>query len=85
MSSVLDDVLEGFEPSPQIVSVMAGTKPAAVLGIDIGTSGVRASLFDDCGKEIEGAGVRLQRSTLDDVALINAEEAIELVSKTIDA
>ena len=85
MSSVLDDVLEGFEPSPQIVSMMAGTRPAAVLGIDIGTSGVRASLFDDRCKEIEGAAVRLQRSTLDDVALINADEGLELVSQTIDA
>lgn len=82
---MLDDVLEGFEPSPQMVSVMAGTKPAAVLGIDIGTSGVRASLFDDRGKEIDGAAVRLQRSTLDDVALINADEGLELVWQTIDA
>jgi gluconokinase len=85
MSSVLDDVLEGFEPSPQMVSVMAGTKPAAVLGIDIGTSGVRASLFDDRGEEMDGAAVRLQRSTLDDVALINADEGLELVWQTIDA
>ena len=85
MSSVLDDVLEGFKPSPQIVSVMAGTKPAAVLGIDVGTSGVRASLFDDRGHELDGAAVRLQRSTLDDVAMIDADDSVELVAQTIDA
>ncbi len=50
MSSVLDNVLEGFEPSPELVSVMAGSKTAAVLAVDIGTSGVRASLFDEFGR-----------------------------------
>lgn len=82
---MLDEVLEGFEPSPQIVSVMAGSKPAVVLGIDIGTSGVRASLFDERGHEIEGAGVRLQRSALDDHAMIDADDGVELVAQTIDA
>ena len=82
---MLDDVLEGLEPSPQIVSVMAGTKPAAVLGIDVGTSGVRASLFDDRGQEIDGAAVRLQRSALDDLAMIDADDSVELVAQTIDA
>jgi len=85
MSSVLDEVLEGFEPSPQIVSVMAGSKPAAVLGVDIGTSGVRASLFDKRGHEFAGAGVRLRRSALDDIAMIDAEDGVDLVAQTIDA
>lgn len=85
MSSVLDEVLEGFEPSPQIVSVMAGSKPAVVLGVDIGTSGVRASLFDERGHEIAGAGVRLRRSALDDFAMIDAEDGVALVARTIDA
>lgn len=85
MSSVLDEVLEGFEPSPQIVSVMAGSKSAVVLGVDIGTSGVRASLFDERGREIEGASVRLQRSALDDFAVIDADDGLELVAQTIDA
>ncbi len=75
MSSVLDEVLEGFEPSPELVSVMAGSKRAAVLAMDIGTSGVRASLFDERGREIEGASVRIQQtfSEIDDLAVTDAE------------
>lgn len=84
MSSVLDEVLEGFEPSPQIVSVMAGSHPAAVLGLDIGTSGVRAALFDERGYEIEDACVRLPRSALDDVTTLNAEENVALIATAID-
>src|SRR5438034_605616 len=87
MSSVLDEVVEGFEPSPELVSVMAATKPAAILGLDIGTSGVRAALFDDDGREIEGASVRLQRPLLDsgDFARMDADETVALVAQSIDA
>jgi gluconokinase len=84
MSSVLDEFLEGFEPSPQIVSVMAGARPATVLGLDIGTSGVRAALFDEQGGEIQDASVRLSRSPLDDLTLLDAEESLALVVRTID-
>ena len=84
MSSVLDEVLEGFEPSPQIVSVMAGSRPATVLGLDIGTSGVRAALFDEHGVEIQDASVRLVRSALDDVTTLDADESVTLIAKAID-
>ena len=84
MSSVLDEVLEGFEPSPQIVSVMAGARPATVLGLDIGTSGVRAALFDEQGVEIEDASVRLARSALDDVTMLDADDSVTLIAKAID-
>jgi gluconokinase len=87
MSSVLDEALEGFEPSPELVSVMAGSKTAAVLAVDIGTSGVRASLFDDQGFEIEGATVRVQQtlSEMSELAVTDAEASFELVAQTIDA
>ncbi len=86
MSTLLDEVRESLEPSPEVVSVMAGSKPAAVLALDIGTSGVRASLFDEKGSEIDGATVRLQsrRSYGDDLALTDAEACFELVAETID-
>jgi len=45
MSSVVDEVVEGVEPSLDVVSVMAGVKPAVLLSLDVGTSGVRAALF----------------------------------------
>ncbi|MEP6922164.1 MAG: gluconokinase [bacterium] len=86
MSSVLDEVLEGFELSPQIVFVMAGSKSAAVLGLDIGTSGVRAALFAENGSEIEGASVRLARtgSPLEELAVTDAAASLELVTSAID-
>lgn len=87
MSSVLDEVLEGFEPSPALVSVMAVSKAASVLAVDIGTSGVRASLFDESGREIDGASVRIPQtfSEIGELALIDADAGFELVTQTIDA
>lgn len=86
MSSVLDAVVEGFEPSPQFVSVMAGSRTATLLALDIGTSGVRASLFDERGREIDDASVRLQqtRSDFNDFALMDAAAVLALAIKTID-
>ena len=87
MSAVLDEVLEGFEPLPELVSVMAGSKTPTVLALDIGTSGVRASLFDERGNEMAGAPVRLQtrHSAIDDLAIADADATVSLVAKTIDA
>src|SRR3954465_12240511 len=47
MSSVLDEV----EPAP----VTKRTNASVVLSIDVGTSGVRAALFDERGNEVPGA------------------------------
>lgn len=87
MSTVLDEVLEGLEPSPELVSVMAGSKPAALLALDVGTSGVRASLFDERGREIDGATVRLQSRHFisADLAQMDADSCFELIGETIDA
>ena len=87
MSSTLDEVVERLEPSPEFVSVMAGYQPAAVLGLDIGTSGVRARLFDERGCDIHGASVRIKResSDVEDLAVTDAESSLELVTQTIDS
>ena len=84
MSSALDEVLEGFEPSPQIVSVMALSRPAVVLSLDIGTSGIRAALFDQRGKDIDGACVRQPWPAMDDPTSFNAEPRLAWIEKTID-
>ena len=84
MSSALDEVLEGFEPSPQIVSVMAQSRPAVVLGLDIGTSGFRAALFDQHGKDIDGACVRQPWLAMDDPTSFNAEPRLAWIEKAID-
>jgi gluconokinase len=60
MSNVLDQVVEVFEPMPELVSMMTGvgSKMPVLLAIDIGTSGIRAALFDERGAEIHGSAVR---------------------------
>ena len=86
MSSVLDDVIDEVEPAPNIVSVMAGTKPSMLLSLDVGTSGVRAALFDERGNEVPGARARSHRNlaTLSDFAELEADALVDEVIKTID-
>jgi gluconokinase len=85
MSSVLDDVVDEVEPAPNIVSVMAGTKPVLLLSIDVGTSGVRAALFDERGYEVHGAQVRSRRSAaVSDFAELDPDSLVDEVVKTVD-
>jgi gluconokinase len=86
MSSVLDDVIDEVEPAPGIVSVMAGIKPPMLLSIDVGTSGVRAALFDDRGNEVPGAQTRRHRNfaSLSDFAELDADGLVDEVLKSID-
>jgi gluconokinase len=85
MSNVLDEV-EGLEPFPDMVSVMAQSQTPVLLGLDIGTSGVRAGLFDERGHEIEGASVRVDRSShlSPNFATLDAEILLEQVAQTVD-
>ncbi len=87
MSQALDETVEGFEPGAELVSVMAGSRMPALLSFDIGTSGVRAALFDEKGVEINGASVRVNSRTLTFGAggLIAADLLLEQVAETIDA
>ena len=87
MSQVLDEAVERFEPSTELVSVMAGSRLPAILGLDIGTSGVRAALFDDKGGEIRSASVRINSRTLTLGAhgFIDADLLLEQVAQTLDA
>jgi gluconokinase len=88
MSNVLDEVVEGLEPLPGIVSMMAGAKTPALLGLDVGTSGVRAALFDERGGEIEGASVRVDRWSgprgAADFSMPDAETLLDQVTQTLD-
>jgi gluconokinase len=85
MSSVLDDVVDEVEPAPNIVSVMAGTKPVLLLSIDVGTSGVRAALFDVRGYEVHGAQGRSRRcAAVSDFAELDPDSLVDEVVKTVD-
>lgn len=61
---------------------------ALVLALDISTSGVRAALYDEGGREVPNAEAQLSRAlstTADGGAELGAQEAIEQVAGTIDA
>lgn len=89
MSNVLDQVVEVFESAPDLVSLMMGarSKPPILLAIDIGTSGIRAALFDETGAEISGTSVRTNRRFPEatDFSTIDAGALLAQVIQTIDA
>jgi gluconokinase len=57
-----------------------------LLSIDVGTSGVRAALFDERGAPVPGAQTRNRRAftTLSDFAELDADQIVAEVIKTID-
>ena len=86
MSSVLDEVVDGLEPWSGMLPVMAGSRRPALLALDIGSSGVRAALFDEQGRELEGTSVKSPYpSGRSDFATFDAEHLLEHVAQTIDA
>ena len=87
MSQVLDEVIEGFEPLPELVSVMARSKIPVLLSLDIGTSGIRAALFDERSREIPGASVRINRwgRGITSLETIDPDVLLDEVAQTLDA
>jgi len=58
---------------------------SSVLSIDVGTSGVRAALFDERGNEVPGAQVRSRRSAaVSDFAELDPDQLVDEVVNTID-
>jgi gluconokinase len=85
MSSVLDEVVDGVEPAPGILSLMAASRPAFLLSIDVGTSGVRASLFDDAGAETTShQGRRRSEGAGSDLGEFDPDALVDEVITTID-
>jgi len=86
MSNVLDEIVEGVEPWPGIISVMASERTPALLALDIGTSGIRAALFDETGREIAGTNVRSDHGpAASDWITFDAEILLDQVAGTISA
>jgi gluconokinase len=86
MSTVVDDIIDAVEP--QFSLLTATTKPTTpiLLGLDIGSSGVRAAFFNAQGHEIEGASVRVSYGPSGaDFATFDAEGLLERVAQAIDA
>ena len=83
--STIDEVVQVIQLDSNLVSAMDQQFPAMVLSLDVGTSGVRAVLFDEHGNELEQARTKSQReSSLGDFAEVDANEIVSAVVKTID-
>jgi gluconokinase len=90
MSTVLDEV--SLESAPELASLLSSSVRAephepVVLALDIGTSGVRAALFDGRGEEIEGSQTTLLSDlypALRSGSDSDADALVELVARTID-
>ena len=62
---------------------MSDSLNSSVLSIDVGTSGVRAALFDEEGYQIEGAQASTRRE-LADFAELDPDALVDEVKKTVD-
>lgn len=90
MSTLLDEAV--LEDRPEVdlsvlaASLLAEPEQPIVLAFDIGTSGVRAGLFDHLGTEISGSQVSLSHEFPDlaSGADSNADALIEFVMRALD-
>lgn len=90
MSTVLDEAI--LEDRPEVdlavlaASLRAEPDESAVLALDIGTSGVRAGLFDQRGDSIAGSQVSLasEISGLAGGTDVNADELFEVTARALD-
>ena len=62
---------------------MSDSLNSSVLSIDVGTSGVRAALFDERGNQIEGAQA-VRRRELADFAEVDPDALVDEVKRTVD-
>ncbi len=72
-----------------MTSLSSSERPSSkpqVCAIDIGTSGVRATLFDERGNEVPGAQARSRRAftTVSDFAELDPDQLVDEVVKTVD-
>ena len=81
MSSVLDQTSELLELAPELVSVRTDSRAAVLLSVDIGTSGVRATLFDEFGSELSASS---QQQSVATFSTLDADQTVELVVRAID-
>ena len=90
MSTVFDEAV--LEDRPEVdlavlASLSAEREEPIVLALDIGTSGVRAALFDGRGDEIEGSLTALRNAShyeLGSGGNANADALVEFVTRAID-
>lgn len=83
MSSVLDE-LDAVEPVADLLSIIAGARSAFLLSLDVGTSGVRAALFDDRGNEISAVSTPRTMPAFSDLGVLDPDQIVAQVIETVD-
>ena len=84
-SNVIDEVGDDVQPASVPASLLDPTLPAEVLSLDVGTSGVRAALFDERGNEIARTHTtNVREGSLGDFAELDADEIVSEVVSTVD-
>ena len=84
MSSLLDATVDRVELESEIIPLEGKQRPT-VLSLDVGTSGVRAALFDEAGNEIRGVRVGRNASSLTDFTELDPKAIAKEVFEAIDA
>jgi gluconokinase len=86
MSNVLDEIVESYEPFPELYSTIGKSERPVLLTLDIGTSGVRVALFDATGEECSDGGVRMNYATnaLAESGVADADVLVDHIAETID-
>ncbi len=83
MSSALDELVE-LEPKAKAIGESSVTQPAVLLSLDVGTSGVRAALFDDQAIELSGVKIGRRSKSNSDFAELNPDDLVDEVVQSID-
>jgi gluconokinase len=84
MSSALDELVDGLEPATEVASLSFAKEPSLFLSLDVGTSGVRAALFDDHANEICGVKIGRRVKSNSDFAELNPADLVAEVVQSID-
>ena len=88
MSTVIDEVAleDSLEIDPSVLAAFlrTDTDGPVVLAFDLGTSGVRAALFDGRGDEIEGSLATLRNASHYELGDGNADALVSFVAQAID-
>jgi sugar (pentulose or hexulose) kinase len=77
MSTLTDELVE---MNPEMLSSSTG----AMLGLDVGTSGVRAALFDEHANETAAVKISHDASLLSDFTELDPLHLVEEVTEAID-
>ena len=77
------EAIEELQPASEVAFE---SRLPALLSIDIGTSGVRAALFDECGADLPGQSIRIDSNdaSLADSGAVDADFLLAQVSLTLD-